>query len=344
MSNSSPSSRDRFAPHASREMADMFDDVAGRYDLLNWILTLGRDASWRAAMAAEVPDDANVVLDLCTGSGTSLDGLREPGRVVLGVDISVGMLRLARDRHGRFGWAPRLVAADGFALPFAAASVDCVTIAFGLRNLRPRDRALAEISRVLRPGGTLVVLEGVAPTGGPLAPAHRFYLRHVVPCVGHLSPDPSAYRYLGESILDFGSGTEFEETLTACGYAIAGRRSFLFGATRLWTADRVAVEPGAAAAVQGARLGESARGRMPTRAATRAAEWRRWNAFQLVVSASILVGLTWALFSFLNSSDAMPLAPLHRRAMLMLLLAGIAGFAIRTMVLAFRIVGPPPRF
>jgi demethylmenaquinone methyltransferase/2-methoxy-6-polyprenyl-1,4-benzoquinol methylase len=342
MSEPSSPNRDRFAPHAAREMADMFDDVSDRYDLLNALLTLGRDAAWRAEMAAEVPDDARVVLDLCTGSGTSLDGLREPGRVVLGVDVSVRMLRQARERHGRGGWAPQLVAADGFHLPFAAASVDCVTVAFGLRNLRPRAQALAEIGRVLRPGGTLIVLEGVAPAGGPLAGAHRFYLRRVVPFVGRLSADPTAYRYLGESILDFGPGEEFERDLAAAAFRLDRRRVFLFGATRLWTARRAG--DGHTEAVHAARLGESTRGRMPTRAAARAAEWRRWNGVQLAVSASILAGLLYALVAFLNSSGDMPLAPWHRRAMTTLLLAGVAGFALRTIVLAFRIVGPPPRF
>src|SRR5438093_2376955 len=109
-----PPADHRFKPHATREMAEMFDDVSARYDCLNRLMTLGRDAAWREAMWREVPDRARVVLDLCTGSGASLGGLRQPGRLVIGADVSLGMLRVAREQAGWPGWAPRLVAADGF--------------------------------------------------------------------------------------------------------------------------------------------------------------------------------------------------------------------------------------
>src|SRR5262245_34816383 len=150
----------------------MFDDVSGRYDLLNRIMSLGQDRAWRAAMWREVPEGARVVLDLCTGSGVSLAGLRRPGRLVMGVDVSLRMLEIAAHGQGRSGWAPRLVCADGSRLPLAPGSLDAITIAFGIRNLRPREEALTELARVLRPGGRLVVLEAAAPAGGPFAPFH----------------------------------------------------------------------------------------------------------------------------------------------------------------------------
>src|SRR5262245_19783630 len=184
----------------------MFDDVSGRYDLLNRILSLGQDRAWRAAMWREVPEAARAVLDLCTGSGVSLPGLRRPGRLVLGVDVSLGMLAVAAGHQNPLGWAPRLVCADGFRLPIADGALDAITIAFGIRNLRPLDEALRELHRVLRPGGALVVLEAAAPAPGPFAPFHGFYLRRLVPLAGRLSPDPSAYQYLSRSIFEFGSG------------------------------------------------------------------------------------------------------------------------------------------
>lgn len=334
------------APHGAREMAEMFDGVSGRYDLLNRIMTAGRDASWREAMWREVPDEARAVLDLCAGSGASLTGLRQPGRLVLGVDASPRMLRQARALHGRTGWAPRLVCADAFRLPLGSGAVDCVTIAFGVRNLRPAAPALAEMRRVLSPDGLLVVLEALAPGRGPLAPLHRFYLRRMIPLAGRWSSDPSAYEYLSRSILEFGSGPEFEGELAGAGFAIVARRSFLFGATGLWVARPAGAAAGRAAAdaVQAARMGESARGRMPTRAARRAGEWRWWTGIQLVISLSILLGLASALASFAKWSGDMPLDSWQRRAMLVLLLMGIAAFAIRSIVLALRITGPPPRF
>lgn len=345
-SDPTPQPTEHSAPHAPRKMAEMFDGVSGRYDLLNHIMTLGRDNSWREAMWREVPDEARVVLDLCTGSGASLTGLREPGRLVLGMDVSLRMLQLARETHGRWGWAPRLACADAFRLPLADGSADCVTIAFGMRNLRPAARSLAEVRRVLRPGGTLVVLEATAPAPGPLAPLHGFYVRRVIPLSGRLSADPPAYAYLSRSILEFGSGPEFERELAGAGFRVAVRRHFLFGAAGLWAGERSgsAADERGARAVQAARMGESARGRMRTRAARRADEWRWWNGLQLAFSLSVLLGLSYALWSFAKWSGDMPLDSWQRHGMLVMLVAGIAGFAIRSIILALRVAGPPPRF
>src|SRR6185295_18221054 len=236
MDHSPQDQSERLQPRAARELGDMFDDVSGRYDLLNRIMSLGRDSAWRAAMWEAVPEDAHAVLDLCTGSGTSLPGLRRPGRLVIGADVSLGMLEHAAEQQWSAGWAPRLVCADAFTLPLPNHSVDAVTIAFGIRNLRPRSDALAELARVLRPGGTLAVLEATAPARGPFAPAHGFYLRHIIPLAGRLSPDPSAYRYLSESVFEFGAGPEFEQALAAAGFEVVERRRFMLGATRLWVA------------------------------------------------------------------------------------------------------------
>ncbi len=147
-SETPPDPGGRFEPRAARAMAEMFDDVSGRYDLLNRLMTLGRDDAWRAAMWSAVPEDARAVLDLCTGSGVSLGGLRRPGRLVMGIDVSFAMLAMAADREGRSGWAPRLGCADAFHLPLRARALDAVTVAFGMRNLRPRAAALAELARV----------------------------------------------------------------------------------------------------------------------------------------------------------------------------------------------------
>ncbi|MGH7731007.1 MAG: class I SAM-dependent methyltransferase, partial [Candidatus Eiseniibacteriota bacterium] len=100
---------DRFGPHAVRELSGMFGDVSGRYDLLNRIMSLGQDRAWRAAMWRAVPESAGTVLDLCAGSGASLPGLRRPGRLTVGVDVSVQMLAVAAARQNPLGWAPRLV-------------------------------------------------------------------------------------------------------------------------------------------------------------------------------------------------------------------------------------------
>ena len=329
----------RFGPRAAAPMAEMFDHVSGRYELLNRLLSLGQDAAWRQAMWREVPESARVVLDLCTGNGVSLPGLRRPGRLVIGADVSLGMLEHAAEERTT-GWGPRLLCADAFQLPLGKASLDAITIAFGMRNLRPRDAALAELARVLKPGGTLVVLEAVAPREGVLAPFHRLWLERVVPAAGRLSADPSAYHYLAKSVLEFGAGREFESDLARAGFAIERRRSFLLGATRLWSArpatpagQNAAVSPNA---VQTARPGL-------TLTSQREREWRTWSLVQAVLSASLLASLVWAGWTMANSGDRLPLPGWSRTAAWLLIGAGCLAFAIRTLVLVRRVLAGRPR-
>lgn len=329
----------RFAPRAHREMAGMFDGVSRRYDLLNRLMTLGLDDAWREVMWRQVPDTATVVVDLCTGNGVSAAGMTRTGRTVLGVDVSLGMLEHARDTYDEGRWAPRFACADAFHLPLPGGTVDAVTVAFGLRNLRPRAEALAEISRVLRPGGALAVLEATAPGGGPFAPFHHFHLRRVVPLLGRLSPDPSAYRYLSESIFEFGDGRAFEADLILAGFEPAGARSFLLGAARLWVVRRAAQSgpPG----LQNAARSGPVWGDLPKPRDPRALEWRLWNGFKLALSASILTALVLGFRSFMELARATALAGWQRSGMRLLLYAAIATFALRSVLLLVRFLGPP---
>ena len=331
-----PAARD----HAVGELAGMFDGVSGRYDLLNSLMTLGQDRAWRAAMWRAVPQAAGVVLDLCTGSGVSLGGLRRPGRILLGVDASLRMLELAADEHGPWGWAPRLACADAFRLPFRDGALDAVTVAFGMRNLRPRTGALAELARVLAQGGTLVVLEATAPRPGPLVPFHRFYARRVIPFLGRLSPDPVAYRYLSESIFEFGTGEEFERELAAGGFGIVERQAYMFGAARLWTAQRLAGANGRA--LRNARSGADGPGYFAQASRPREIEWRWWTSTRAVVTATLTGSLVWALVTWVKWRPALHLEPWQDRILWLLILAGLAGFSLRTLALVLRLLGPPP--
>jgi len=325
----------------------MFSRVSDRYDLLNRLMSLGRDGAWRRAMWSGVPGDARTVLDLCTGSGASLPGLRKAGRLVLGVDVSGPMLEIAAAGESQRGWAPRLVCADAFHLPLPDGSIDALTIAFGMRNLRPRDRALAEIARVLRPGGRLLVLEAAALRPGPLAPLHAFYLRSVIPFLGRLSPDPAAYEYLSRSIFEFGAGEEFERDLAQAGFSISERRGFMLGATRLWAAERRGGRLGppreATRSLQPATLGELPRGEMRSLSPVGSTEWRWWNGVQLLLSAALLVALGLALRVYSRLGGGLPLAPWQRLSLHFLLWAGVIGFAVRTVVLWLRLRDAPPR-
>jgi len=339
---------DRFQPHAARELGGMFDDVSGRYDLLNRVMSLGQDRAWRAAMWRGVPEDAHAVLDLCTGSGTSLTGLRRPGRLVIGADVSRAMLEIAAEREGRIGWAPRLVCADAFRLPFADRSLDAITIAFGIRNLRPTTEALAELARVLRPGGTLVVLEAAAPAPGPAAPFHRFYLRHLIPLAGRLSADPSAYAYLSRSVFEFGSGPEFEQALAQTGFAVTSARRFMMGATRLWTAKRPGGDGQKAFSSGGTDMQNAGSGpqhgvKLPSGGPGRAGEWRTWMGVQLALAVALTAALGYGIAVLLKYGAALPLTGWQRSLTWLLLVGGILVFGARSLALLHRVLSPPPR-
>jgi demethylmenaquinone methyltransferase/2-methoxy-6-polyprenyl-1,4-benzoquinol methylase len=203
----------------------MFDQIAPRYDTANRLFSLDRDHAWRRRAARLTRlRPGHTALDLCTGTGKlahELLPLVRPGGRVIGIDFSPGMLELARAREPdvefRQGDVSRLTEAD--------ASVDAVTIGFGLRNLVNRDAALREMRRVLRPGGRLVVLEFAPPTG-PLMAAYRFYLGRVMPAVVRLSStnESNAYRYLAETVSNFPQPAALARDLEAIGFEVEVQR------------------------------------------------------------------------------------------------------------------------
>lgn len=171
----------------------MFDRIATRYDLLNRLLSGGNDIFWRNRLARMLPDGNNLdVLDLATGTADILLAMGRTGRVGLGLglDMAGEMLRLGQskiERHSQ-GADLQLVQADATAIPCAANSFDAVTIAFGIRNVVDVNGCLAEMHRVLRPGGTVLILEFSLPGNMWLRRLHLFYLRHLLPRSGHLFP------------------------------------------------------------------------------------------------------------------------------------------------------------
>ncbi len=211
-------------------LGTMFSAISWRYDLLNTLMSLGQDARWRTILAAGVPPGARV-LDLCCGSArSSLPAYARSGRTVTGLDVSFAMLERGRAfaRERAAGFDP--VHGDGFRLPFRDGTFDVVTAAFGLRNLVPLPAAAREIQRVLAPGGAFLALDSVAPAGA-FAPFHGFYLRHVVPLLGRLSPDPEAYRYLSASIFDFGPPDVVARRLEDAGFERVTARPLMLGGT-----------------------------------------------------------------------------------------------------------------
>jgi hypothetical protein len=208
-------------------------------------------------------------------------------------------------------------------------------VAFGIRNLRPRRTALTEIARVLVPGGRLVVLEAAAPAPGPLAPFCRWWIRHAIPFAGRLSPDPTAYRYLSESIFEFGSGPEFEADLAAAGFRKLEGRSFLFGAARLWVAESAPAI--GQKATEGERTLQTASSQPGQPAHLREDEdgaedeARAWLLLQAGLSTALTVALAWALVVWVKLHDRLPLTEPQRAGAWLLLIGGLLVFGGRAL-------------
>jgi demethylmenaquinone methyltransferase/2-methoxy-6-polyprenyl-1,4-benzoquinol methylase len=195
---------------------EMFSRIARRYDRINHILSLNSDRGWRRQAAGAVAAGRRRVLDLACGTGDLYFELKRRGRAAVGADFCLDMLALAR-RKARAASAD-LVCADALALPFPDGSFDAVTVAFGVRNFADLGAGLAEVRRVLAPGGRIVVLEFSRPRG-PLAPFLRLHSRFAVPAIGGaISGDPRAYRYLNRSVRAWPDRRGFDRTLEAAGY------------------------------------------------------------------------------------------------------------------------------
>lgn len=186
----------------------MFDRVAARYDLLNSLMSAGLHHRWRER-AAEIaaPEPGAAVLDVCCGTGDlTLELARRvvPGGHVVGCDFSEPMLDLARAKtEARGAEGVRFEWADALSLPYDAGRFDIVAVGFGVRNFADRDRGLRELTRVLRPGGKLVVLEFTKPRRPPFSTFYSLWFDRLAPILGRLSDDPEAYAYLTESLNTF---------------------------------------------------------------------------------------------------------------------------------------------
>ena len=182
-------------------VGQVFDSVAQRYDLMNDLMSLGLHRAWkRFAIRIARVQPGERVLDVATGSGDLARALSERGAAVWMTDVNHRMLSIGRDRMLDAGRMLPAVQSDAERLPFADRTFDCVTVAFGLRNMTHKDRALAEMRRVLRVGGRLLVLE-FSRVWEPLAKAYDVYSFRVLPWLGErVAGDASAYRYLAESI------------------------------------------------------------------------------------------------------------------------------------------------
>jgi len=205
------------------QVTEMFDKVSSNYDVLNRVLTFGIDISWRKHVVALVKEgNAQKVLDIATGTGDlAIMMAKADISDVTGLDISPGMLNIGIQKVKDEGLNGKvdMVIGDSEKLPFEEGTFDAITVAFGVRNFENLELGLREILRVLKPKGTLTVLETSQPTGFPVKQGFQFYSKYVIPTIGKLfSKDKNAYDYLPESAAAFPYGEEFNNILLKTGF------------------------------------------------------------------------------------------------------------------------------
>jgi demethylmenaquinone methyltransferase/2-methoxy-6-polyprenyl-1,4-benzoquinol methylase len=227
-------------------IAGMFDAIAPRYDFLNTLLSAGLDRYWRRRAIRSLGfSGRETLLDVCTGTADVALAAARARRVgaarVVGVDFSAAMLGRGRHKVGRSDLAARvqLVRGDAMRLPTASASVDGVTIAFGIRNVAQPEVACAELWRVLRPGGRLAILEFGLPVVPAVRPLYLWYFRHVLPRIGRaVSRHDAAYSYLPASVGAFPWGQAFADLLRGAGFNDVRSRPLTLGIVYLYTARK----------------------------------------------------------------------------------------------------------
>ena len=218
----------------------MFDRIAGRYDRLNRIMSVGLDRGWRNKLVAALQLSEGRVLDLASGTADVAIAIasKHPDVHVTGVDPSQNMLSVGAEKATRAGLDDRieLVVGDAQALPFEADTFAASCISFGIRNVPDRLLGLEEMARVTRPGGVVAVLELTEPSEGLLAPLARMHVHHVVPRLGAWLSGDAEYRYLQRSIAAFPPPAEFAALMARAGLQIAAIESLGFGAAHLFVA------------------------------------------------------------------------------------------------------------
>jgi len=221
----------------TNKIKSLFNSIAGDYDKLNHILSLGIDRAWRRRAIKYVSGPS--VLDVACGTGDFAIAVarRVSGASVTGVDLSEGMLSVMEMKVSSLGLSSSISAEVGNCeeLRFEDSSFDSVTIGFGIRNFEHREKALGEILRVLRPGGRLIILELSVPSCRVIAWLYKLYFLKVLPWIGGIvSGDTAAYKYLPASVLAFPPASEWVATMKSCGFSSVFHKAYTLGICRLY--------------------------------------------------------------------------------------------------------------
>lgn len=224
------------------QVADMFNNIAGRYDFLNHFLSLGIDKGWRNKAIAALREVAPAnILDVATGTGDlAINAIKlKPSRVV-GIDIAEQMLEVGRKKLAALKLNSILLQyGDSEAIPFDDNSFDAITCAFGVRNFEHLEVGLKEMNRVMRLGGKVAILEFSRPKQFPVKQAYHFYFKYILPLLGKIvSKHSRAYTYLPESVMAFPEGAVFCDIMEKCGFKETKVKPLTFGIATLYTATK----------------------------------------------------------------------------------------------------------
>ncbi len=233
----------------SRAVQEMFTAIAPRYDFLNRLLSLGIDQQWRQFVGRRLADlDHPQVLDVACGTADLSLAIRKGNRQakVVGLDFSVQMLTLAQEKIRQLSEADGLDLLAGSAedLPFADQSFDALTIAFGIRNVIDRPRALREFCRVMKPGARLVILEFSLPDQFLLRALYRLYFLKILPFIGGLFARKSAYKYLPESVVQFPERDEFARMVKGAGFSKLRYHPLTGGIVTVYLGEKIYINQG----------------------------------------------------------------------------------------------------
>ena len=217
----------------------MFDNISPKYDLLNRVLSMGIDIQWRKDVIKMVKaSNPQTILDIATGTGDlAIMMAKNTNAKITGLDLSAGMLDVGRKKVKEAGLDSRIemVQGDSENLPFQDNSFDCITVSFGVRNFENLEKGLAEINRVLKPGGTFVILEFSYPTAFPMKQLYTFYSKNILPAIGKMvSKDQSAYTYLPDSVRAFPHGEEMKNILKSVNFTQPIDKKLTFGIASIY--------------------------------------------------------------------------------------------------------------
>jgi len=225
------------------QVTKMFDTISKEYDGLNRVISFGIDIKWRKKVV-EIIGNTNPtsILDIATGTGDLAINLAETkAEKIIGLDISDGMLQVGREKIEKLNLTNtiEMVLGDSEKIPFEDNSFDAITVAFGVRNFEDLEKGLSEIYRVLKTGGTFVVLETSVPTKAPYKQGYNFYSTKILPLIGKLfSKDKSAYKYLSDSAAAFPYGEAFNNILQKIGFIAIENKPQTFGVASIYIAKK----------------------------------------------------------------------------------------------------------